>query len=127
MALSQYLRLRNNGYNVTKASMTVVMSLGWKPWSARRIVNWSKEWFKNHELYRIKVNISLLSHEDIHLKVSEYLKENKFTVTPLSLQKYVNNYILPSCKISTTIHEHTALNWLKKEGWVLSEVKKGWP
>ena len=50
MALSQYFRFRQNEYNITQASTMVIIGLGWKAWSAHRIINWSKEWLQNHQL-----------------------------------------------------------------------------
>lgn len=46
-------------------------------------------------------------------------------VTPAKLRRYMNEFLFPSLEIEDTIHESTAIRWLKKLGYTVSRVQKG--
>lgn len=46
-------------------------------------------------------------------------------MTPAKLRRYVNEFLFPSLEIEDTIHESTAVRWLKKLGFTVSRVQKG--
>ena len=72
---------------------------------------------------------TLLDNEAIIHSVRRYLAaQNLGTITPKELCRHVNLVILPSLDLSEkngSICERTAVNWLKKLGYVCKDVKKG--
>ena len=46
-------------------------------------------------------------------------------IKPEKLRRYVNEFLLPSLNIETTISISTAVRWLKKLGFTLSRVRQG--
>jgi hypothetical protein len=132
-AVQQYLRLRQTGLKKGQASMQVAVSSGKSSYWGRCIIGWTDQWKANKKLVlsrrgkhpKIK---NLLADSDVYLRISSWLRENKFDATPALLQKYVNQEVLPVIGVSnekTGISLSTAARWLHALGWVRSEAKKG--
>ena len=72
---------------------------------------------------------TLLDNENVLHAVRRYLAaQNLGTITPEQLCQNVNEVILPALNLTgknSSICERTAINWLKKLGYVCKDVKKG--
>ena len=72
---------------------------------------------------------TLLDNESIPQSVRRYLAaQNLGAITPQELCRHVNQVILLALDLSekkSSIHECTAINWLKKLGYTCKDMKKG--
>ena len=71
---------------------------------------------------------TLLDNEAVLHTVQRYLTaQNLGTITPHLLCRHVNDVLLAleMTKKNGSISEHTAINWLKKLGYVCKDIKKG--
>ncbi|CAJ0827983.1 3374_t:CDS:2 [Entrophospora sp. SA101] len=105
---AQYLRLVNSGYKKMDASNIIAQSLNRGTWCARLIRTWGKQYSKNGELIASKQGKhqkvkSIIYDEDVELKISEYLRVNKFEVTIKKFQQFVTDEILPDLGIENKI------------------------
>ena len=88
-----YMILRQNGHNAMKASAFIAEVNNRGPYFARVIRQWTHYWIAHHIIphfqqgCHIKVK-SLLEDEDVELAVSSYLRQHKFTVTPMKLKDH---------------------------------------
>ena len=44
---------------------------------------------------------------------------------PAKLRKYINEYVLPECRLEGSVCERTAARWLNKLGFRICHVRKG--
>lgn len=114
------------------AGLNVAVDRGWSAFKAKSVVKWSKEWLITGDVSSSKRGThvktkSLITHEDIYNKIRAFLQSNKFTVTPLKLQSYVNTEILADVDsdLQKSISLRTASKWLQQCGFVCSEKKIG--
>ncbi|CAH1770517.1 3590_t:CDS:2, partial [Entrophospora sp. SA101] len=123
---AQYLRLVNSGYKKMDASNIIAQSLNRGTWCARLIRTWGKQYSKNGELIASKKGKhqkvkSIIYDEDIRLKISEYLRVNKFEVTIKKFQQFVTDEILLDLGIENkiSISDSSARRWLIQMGFSL--------
>ncbi|KAI0244991.1 hypothetical protein BJV78DRAFT_1277581 [Lactifluus subvellereus] len=117
----------------TRASLVVAKSVGKGPYFARRVrklVTYIKQFQclpptgsgKHH------AHPSLLNNERVHGAVRRFLTvQEPGEITPLSLQRHVNNTIIPKLGLDlgqSKISVECARRWLKKLGYELVEAKK---
>jgi hypothetical protein len=130
--VSQFLHLiQDQEFSKLSASDLLARSVNRGPWHARVIRSWAKQWSKRGEIItsrrgrhpKIK---SLLLDEDFKLRVTQYLRANKFTVTIQQFIKFIEDEAIPSLGIETrkTIGERTAQKWLHHLGWDYKDHSK---
>ena len=94
----------------------------------------SERYLLQHQLPPSKVGVycgqyTLLDNKNVLHTVWRYLTaQNLGTITPEHLCQNVNEVILPALNLTgenSSICEWTAINWLKKLGYVCKDVKKG--
>ena len=72
---------------------------------------------------------TLLDNESVLHSVQRYLAaQNLGTITPQELCRHINQVIIPALDLSekkSSICKCTAINWLKKLGYMCRDVKKG--
>src|SRR2546423_7783266 len=123
--MSQFLHLiQDQGFSKLSASNLLACSVNRGPWHARVIRSWAKQWSKKGKIItsrhgrhpKIK---SLLLDEDFKLRVTQYLRGNKFTMTIQQFIKFIEDEAIPSLGIETrkTIDEAMARGWLYHLGW----------
>ena len=105
--MSQFLYLiQDQEFSKLSASNLLAHSVNRGPWHARVIRSWAKQWSKKGEIItsrrgrhpKIK---SLLLDEDFKLRITQYLRGNKFTVTIQQFIKFIENEAIPSLGIKT--------------------------
>ena len=105
--VSQFLHLiQDQGFSKLSASNLLAHSVNRGPWHAWVIRSWAKQWSKKGEIItsrrgrhpKIK---SLLLDEDFKLRVTQYLRGNKFTVTIQQFIKFIEDEAIPSLGIET--------------------------
>jgi transposase len=128
---AQYLRLVNSGYKKMDASNIIAQSLNRGTWFARLIRTWGKQYSKNGELIASKQGKhqkvkSIIYDEDVRLKISEYLRVNKFEITIKKFQQFVTDEILPDLGIENkiSISDSSARRWLIQMGFVYKKYRK---
>ncbi|RIB17724.1 hypothetical protein C2G38_2087645 [Gigaspora rosea] len=123
--VSQFLHLvKDHGYTKMLASELLARSVNKGPWHARVIRTWANQWLSKGEIStslrgcHVKTK-SLLSHEDFKLNIIQYLRANKFKITPKQFVKFVEYEAIPALGIEekTTISIRTAQIWLHRLGW----------
>lgn len=130
-ALKLFFRRWNMGLSKTKAALDTAYSLGKGCNFSRRIVVWAAQWKEHEEIVLSRRGKhakarNVLSDNDVYNDIWGWiLEKHKYTITPIILQRHVNNVVLPSMGIARSISEATARRWLGALGWVHSKVKKG--
>jgi hypothetical protein len=116
------------------ASLAIARSFGKGPYFARQIRSNAKYLLKYHHLPPTKQQqghgqVSLLDDERVLHGVRMYLAAKKLgEITPRDLCDHVNTVICPALGVTgptSSICEHTAINWLHKLGYKYSSAKKG--
>jgi hypothetical protein len=131
--IRSYMVLRRNGRSRSEASRMVAEMFERGCYFKRMISVWTNQWIENrwipHSQQRQRINIrSFLDDEDVEMVISEYLRNNKFTVTPKTLKMHIEKEILPTlgCYMTPkTISVETIRTYLIKKGWRYGLRKKG--
>ena len=141
-AVAEYVKLQDRYQSqpavckkpCTRASQAIALRMGKGPYFARQM--------RYHEHYLIKHQklppsnsgarhgrYTLLDNQNILLAVRRYLAAKDLgTITPDELCRHVNITILPSLGyngLMDRICSRTAINWLKKLGYICKDVRKG--
>ncbi|CAG8576819.1 14539_t:CDS:2 [Gigaspora margarita] len=109
--VSQFLYLvKDHGYTKMLASELLARSVNKGPWHARVIRTWANQWLSKGEIStllrgcHVKTK-SLLSHEDFKSNIRQYLRANKFKITPKQFVKLVEYEAIPALGSSIHISE----------------------
>jgi transposase len=113
------------------ASNIIAQSLNRGTWCARLIRTWGKQYLENGELTASKQGKhqkvrSIIYDEDVRLKISEYLRVNKFEVTIKKSKEFVTDEILPDLGIENkiSISDSSVRRWLIQMGFVYKNIEK---
>jgi len=140
-AIAEYVKLRTRfrAHSTCKrpclnASLAIARCMGKGIYFAHQIREKEAYLLRHHHLPPSKVDAhhgqyTLLDNEAVFHAVQRYLAaQNLGTITPHLLCRHVNDVILLALEMTKkngSISERTAINWLKKLGYVCKDIKKG--
>ena len=140
-AVAEYVKLRARYHTRAKctrpcesASLAIARRMGKGEYFARQIRRNERHLLQHQQLPPSKVGMyhgqyTLLDNENVLHAVRRYLAaQNLGTIMPEQLCQNVNEVILPALNLTgknSSICKRTAINWLKKLGYVCKDVKKG--
>ncbi|RHZ51240.1 hypothetical protein Glove_481g69 [Diversispora epigaea] len=107
-AVQHYLQLLNKGHAKLEASQVVADLLNRGKWFSRCIRSWSKAFIlyndvsKNNHGLHLKGS-SIIEDKDIQLKITSYLRQNKFNININNFCDYIAKEILSSIGIEKKI------------------------
>ena len=114
-AVSQYLHLvQDQGFSKLSASMLLAQSVNRGPWHACLIRSWANQQLNQGEItmscrgHHAKI-LSFLSNENLKLRIIEYLRANKFSLTIQQFVTFVKDEVIPTLGIEgrKTISQET--------------------
>ncbi len=102
-ALQNYFKLLNQNRGKLDASNIVAQLLNKGPWFSRCIRSWAKSFMEFGNIPQGQKGKhlvgSLLDDEDIQIKISSYLRKEKFNVTVEKFRQFITNDVFPSIGI----------------------------
>jgi hypothetical protein len=141
VAIAEYVKLRAHYQTQPKcskpclsASIAIARRMGKGGYFACQIRRNERYLLQHQQLPPSKAGAyhgqyTLLDNENVLHAVRRYLAaQNLGTITPHQLCRNVNDVILPALDMTghnSYISERTAINWLKKLGYVCKDVRKG--
>ena len=141
VAITEYVKLRARYQTQAKcskpclsASIAIARWMGKGGYFARQIRQNERYLLQHQRLPPSKAGAyhgqyTLLDNENVLHAVRRYLAAQDLgTITPHQLCRNVNDVILPALEMTghnSYISERTAINWLKKLGYICKDVKKG--
>ena len=141
VAITEYVKLRVRYQTQAKcskpclsASIAIARRMGKGGYFARQICQNERYLLQHQRLPPSKAGAyhgqyTLLDNENVLHAVRRYLAAQDLgIITPHQLCRNVNDVILPALEMTghnSYISERTAINWLKKLGYVCKDVKKG--
>jgi len=141
VAITEYVKLRARYQTQAKcskpclsASIAIARRMGKGGYFARQIRQNERYLLQHQRLPPSKAGAyhgqyTLLDNENVLHAVRRYLAAQDLgTITPHQLCRNVNDVILPALEMTghnSYISERTAINWLKKLGYICKDVKKG--
>jgi hypothetical protein len=141
VAVAEYVKLRARYQTHAKcsqpclsASLAIARRMGKGGYFARQIRRNERYLLQHQRLPPSKAGAyhgqyTLLDNENVLHAVRRYLAAQDLgTITPHQLCRNVNDVILPALDMTghnSYISERTAINWLKKLGYVCKDVRKG--
>lgn len=133
-AVNSYLRLSILfELQRSQAIRFVTATHGRSHYWGRCLIRWIREWSAHGKITLSRrgkhtKTRNLLADNDICARLSEWLREYKFKVTPKLLRQHVNDNVLPELGVGdrrNSISIRTAERWLKAMGWEHSTLRKG--
>ena len=141
VAITEYVKLRARYQTQAKcskpclsASIAIARRMGKGGYFARQIRQNERYLLQHQRLPPSKAGAyhgqyTLLDNENVLHAVRRYLAAQDLgTITPHQLCRNVNDVILPALEMTghnSYISKCTAINWLKKLGYICKDVKKG--
>ena len=141
VAITEYVKLRVRYQTQAKcskpclsASIAIARRMGKGGYFARQIRQNERYLLQHQQLPPSKAGTyhgqyTLLDNENVLHAVRRYLAAQDLgIITPHQLCRNVNDVILPALEMTghnSYISERTAINWLKKLGYICKDVKKG--
>jgi hypothetical protein len=102
-ALQNYFKLLNQNRGKLDASNIVAQLLNKGPWFSRCVRSWAKSFMEFGNIPQGQKGKhlvgSLLDDEDIQIKISSYLRKEKFNVTVEKFRQFITNDVFPSIGI----------------------------
>ena len=133
-AVQQYLRIHQTVMKKNDACQQVALINGKSLYWGCCILSWANQWKTNKKIIlscqgKHPKTKNLLADNDIYLLISSWIRTyHKYDITPLMLQKHMNEIILTTVGITNErkrISKRTVTRWLKALGWIRSNAKKG--